>query len=285
MKSTGTNKVSVIGSARALRVGLVGMGAVGEDVAARLLRGDVPGVRLAAVCVNDASRARARLAALNAPDVAVLPLAELVEACDIVCECASVDAFADIARAVLGAGKTLIAISVSALPRCPDLVDLATRHGGQLRVAGGGLAGLDILRAVCEDDVHSVHLTTRFRPQSMAHDPYVRSRGVDCASLNDQAIEVFSGTVREAARAFPRHFNVAFALSLAGIGPDRTTVTVMLDPNVEGTVQSVEVKADSADLTLESRTRPSRIYRSSRIVAPSVVAALRTYVAPIHVGT
>jgi aspartate dehydrogenase len=277
--------VSVIGTAKALRVGLVGMGAVGEDVAARLVRGDVPGVRLVAVCVNDASRATERLAALNAHDVPVMPLADLVAACDIVCECASVDAFAGIARAVLGAGKTLIAISVSALPRCPDLVDLATRYGGQLRVAGGGLAGLDILRAVCEDEVHSVHLTTRFRPQSMAHDPHVRAQGIDFASLGAQPVTVFEGTVSAAALAFPRHFNVAFALSLAGIGPDRTTVTVMLDPNVEGTVQSVQVKADSADLTLESRTRPSRRYRSSRIVAPSVMAALRTYVAPIHVGT
>lgn len=269
----------------ALRVGIVGFGAIGEDVGARLLRNDVPNVQLAAVCVKDAARAQARLRAIGGGDVPVLPLAQLVETCDIVCECASVDAFAEIARTVLGAGKTLIAISVSALPRCPELAELATATGGKLRIAGGGLAGLDILRAVCEDDVHSVHLTTRFRPQSMAHDPYVRSQGLDLTQPLDSAVQIFEGNVRAAALAFPRHFNVAFALSLAGIGPDRTQVSVYVDPAVEGTVQAVEVRADSADLTLVSRTRPSRAYRSSRIVAPSVVAALRTYTQPIHVGS
>lgn len=272
------------GPNRILKIGLVGFGAVGQDVGQRLLRGDVPGVTLAAISVVDPLKTQARLQIMGAA-VPVMDLPSLVATSDIVCECASVDGLPDIVDAVLRAGKTLIAISVSALPRCGNIAALTQRYGGRLRIAGGGLAGLDIIRTVCEDSVDSIHLTTTFRPQSLAHDPYTLSQGFDFSRTPDGPVQVFDGTVRDAAEAFPRHFNVAFALSLGGIGPERTRVSVWVDPAVEGTVQGVEVRADSADLTLVSRTRPSRSYRSSRIVAPSVIAALRTYVAPIHVGS
>jgi aspartate dehydrogenase len=269
---------------RPLKVGLIGFGAVGQDVGERLLRGDVPGVTLVGIAVVDRFKTQARLQAMGA-DVAVMDIATLVATADIVCECASVDGMPAIVDAVLRAGKTLIAISVTALPRCGNIAELTQRYGGQLRIAGGGLAGLDIIRTVCEDHVDSIHLTTTFRPQSLAHDPYTVGQGFDFTTPPLGPVKVFEGTVRAAAEAFPRHFNVAFALSLGGIGQDRTQVSVWVDPAVEGTVQAVEVRADAADLTLVSRTRPSRAYRSSRIVAPSVVAALRSYVSPIHVGS
>ena len=42
---------------------------------------------------------------------------------------------------------------------------------------------------------------------------------------------MFDGTAREGARGFPTNVNVAAALSLAGIGPDRTQLEIWADPD------------------------------------------------------
>src|SRR5579871_892216 len=87
------------------------------------------------------------------------------------------------------------------------------------------------------------------------------------------------------AAAFPRHFNVAVTLSLGGIGLERTTVEVWVDPDVPGAIHQVEVDAEDIGLTMISRNRPSANPRTSRIVVPSVLAALRALIAPLQVGS
>jgi aspartate dehydrogenase len=98
-------------------------------------------------------------------------------------------------------------------------------------------------------------------------------------------VKVFEGSAGEAAAAFPRHFNVAIALSLGGIGFDRTTVEIWVDPDIGGAIHTVEVDAEDIGLTMQSRNRPSANPRTSRIVSPSILAALRSLVAPVQVGS
>jgi aspartate dehydrogenase len=271
--------------AEALTVGLAGFGNVGQELARRLSEGAIPEVGLVAVSARDLDKARQ--AARNydpAPRVVALP--DLARLCDVVIECATAEAFPEIARAVLGAGKLLIAVSVGGLPNCPELLDLAREHGGRVRVASGALPGLDILRSAAEGPINAVHLRSRIKPGSMAHEQYVRDRGFDFDTAPPSApVKVFEGTAAEAAAAFPRHFNVAVTLSLGGIGLDRTTVEVWVDPDVPGAIHQVEIDAEDINLTLISRNRPSANPRTSRIVAPSILAALRSLVAPIQVGS
>lgn len=75
-------------------------------------------------------------------------------------------------------------------------------------------------------------------------------------------------------------------VSLAGIGLDRTRVTMLADPGIAGTVHRIEVEGEDIQLTLESRNRPSPTNpRTSRAVAPSILAALRALIAPVQVGS
>ena len=61
---------------------------------------------------------------------------------------------------------------------------------------------------------------------------------------------------------------------------------VLADPGVPGAVHHVEVEAADIQLSLTSRNRPSATNpRTSRAVAPSVLAALRALVAPVQVGS
>lgn len=270
---------------RPLHIGLAGLGGVGTQIAERLLRGDLPGAVLAAVATRDHAKARHKLESLGFAHIPVVSLDELAAGADIIVECATAESFSLIAQKVLAAGKVLVAVSVAELPSNPELIDLAQLHGGRIRVASGGLPGLDAVRAVKEGAIEYIKLSTTFRPESLAHEPFVLAQGFDFSVAPTSKVKVFAGTARAAAAAFPRHFNVGIALSLAGIGFDRTEIEVWVDPHVEGAVQHIEVKADIADLTLISRNRPSANPRTSRIVAPSIMATLRSYIEPLQVGT
>ncbi|MGE0715385.1 MAG: aspartate dehydrogenase domain-containing protein [Alphaproteobacteria bacterium] len=268
-----------------MRIGLAGFGNVGQELARRLSAGAIAEARLAAVTASNLDKAREAAARL-CPDAAVVPLAELADHCDVVVECATADAFPEIARAVMPAGKMLVAVSVGGLPNCPELVDLARRHGGRVKVASGALPGLDLIRSVKEGTIRSVRLTTRLRPNSLAHEPYIINQGFDFTTPPPAPVKVFEGSAGEAARQFPRHFNVAVTLSLGGIGFERTIIEVWCDPTVPGTIHQVDVDAEDAGLTLISRNLPSPTNpRTSRIVAPSILAALRALVDPIQVGS
>jgi aspartate dehydrogenase len=266
------------------RVALAGFGTVGRMLAERLSAGAIPELRLTAVSARDLARASENSAHLN-PRPAVVPVAELPDHADIVVECATGDALPEIARAVLTAGKTLVPVSVGAIARHPEIIDLARRHGGRIRIPSGTMVGMDALRGAAEGDIRSVRLQSRIRPDSLAREAYIIEQGHDFSTPPAQAIQVFTGTAAGAAAAFPKHFNVAVTLSLAGIGMDRTSVEVWADPDIPGAIHQVDVEAAEITFTSISRNLPSENPRTSRIVAPSILAALRALVSPIQVGS
>src|SRR5436309_2179437 len=98
----------------------------------------------------------------------------------------------------------------------------------------------------------------------LAGAPYLEANGISVEGLRE-AKRVFSGTARAAAAGFPANVNVAAALSLAGIGPDRTMIDIWADPAVERNCHTIEVDADSARFTLTIENIPSENPRTGRI--------------------
>jgi aspartate dehydrogenase len=98
-------------------------------------------------------------------------------------------------------------------------------------------------------------------------------------------MKVFDGTAREGARGFPANVNVAAALSLAGIGPDRTLLEIWADPGVTRNTHSITVEADAARFNMTIENVPSENPRTGRLVAPSTVAALRGLVSALKIGS
>ena len=268
-----------------LTIGLAGFGTAGRAVAASLSGGAIPELRLTAIAARDMEKARAASASLD-PRPVVVPVAELPRRAEVVVECASVEAFPEIARATLTAGKTMVAVSASALAEHPELIDLARRHGGVIRIATGALPGLGIVRCAREGGIRSIKHAIRFRVASLAHANYVRTRGFDFSNPPAEPVLIFRGSARETAAAFPHHLNVVVALALAGPGLDETVTEVWADPALDGNVLQVAVDSEAVELTLESRNRPTGTSsNTSRIVAPSIIAALRSMVSPLQVGS
>ena len=97
---------------------------------------------------------------------------------------------------------------------------------------------------------------------------------------------VFTGTAREAARGFPANVNVAAALALAGIGPERTTIEIWADPGIDRNIHRIEVDADAARFSMQIENVPSAENpKTGRLTPLSVLAALKKLVAPLAVGT
>jgi aspartate dehydrogenase len=265
-----------------LRVGLAGLGAIGLEVARRLIAG-VPGLTLAAVAVRDADKARRALPQLGTT-IAIKPATALAEDCDVVVECLPPALFRDVATSAIDRGRIFMPLSVAQLLENWDLVERARSKGARILPPTGALIGLDAVRAAAEGTIHSIKMITRKPPAGLEGAPYLRERNISLAGLT-QPLKVFDGTAREGARGFPANVNVAAALSLAGIGPDRTQLEIWADPALTRNTHHIEVDADTARFSMTIEGVPSENPRTGRIVPLSIVAALRALVSELKVGT
>ena len=265
------------------RVALAGFGAIGAVVGDRLNLG-IAGLQLTAVAVRDRDKARRRMADYGQPPI-LAELDALAEHADIVVECAPAAVFSRVAEPAIRAGRIFIPASVGVLPSRPDLIDLARETGARILVPSGALIGLDAVRAAAEGEIRSVSLVTRKPPKALAGAPYLVDKGIELDGLS-APLKVFEGSAGEGARGFPANLNVAAALSLAGIGPDRTRLEIWADPGIDRNQHRIEVEADSARFTMVIEIVPSAENpRTGRIAPLSVIATLRSLVDPLRAGT
>ena len=265
-----------------LRVAIVGLGAIGRKVAHALDQG-IDGLALAAVSAKNPEKHQAWLAGLTkAP--AVLPVEALVDVADIVIECAPGKLVRSIVAPFVANGKTAVVVSVGALLDNEDLIELARQNGGQIVVPTGALIGLDAMTAAAVGTIHSVRMVTRKPPLGLAGAPYIVEHNIDIEGLTEP-LRIFEGSAREAAKGFPANLNVAVALSLAGLGPDRTTLEIWADPTVTRNTHRVDVEADSARFSMSIENIPSENPKTGLITALSFIACLRKLRAPLRVGT
>jgi len=265
-----------------LRVAIVGLGPIGRTVAQALDRG-IDGLTLAAVAVGNPDKHRAFLSGLHKPP-AVRAIGELADAADLVIECAPSHLVEAIVGPFVRRGKTAIVLSAGALLNHDDLVALACRHRGQIVVPTGALIGLDAVTAAAEGNINSVRMVSRKPVRGFAGAPYIVENGIEIETITAPK-KIFEGTAREAAKGFPANLNVAVALSLAGIGPDRTMLEVWADPTATRNQHRIEVDADSASFSMAIENIPSDNPKTGRITALSVIAYLRKQRAPLRVGT
>jgi aspartate dehydrogenase len=264
------------------RVAIAGLGAIGRVLARRLTDG-IPGVSLACIAARDEAKARTWLDEQKI-DCPIVPLEKFPQHADLAIECAPAALLDQICRPMLQAGKSVMVLSCGALLPRPELIELAKANGGRIMVPTGALLGLDAVAASAEGTIHSVRMTTRKPPIGLVGAPHLVKNNISVEGLNAAKL-VFSGTAREAAAGFPANVNVAAALSLAGIGPDRTMIDIWADPAVERNCHSIEVDSDSARFTLSIENIPSENPKTGKNVALSVIAALRKLHAPLAVGT
>ena len=267
----------------ALRVGIGGLGTIGLPVAKWLDRG-VEGLTLTAVSAADRERARERVAELKTP-VPVVGLNELAEHADVVLESAPPERFLEIAEPAIRAGRVLVTLSVTSLLEHMDLIELARETGARIVVPTGAILGLDAVRAAALGEVRFVTMVTRKPPKGLKKAPFVIEQGIDLDAL-DAPMKLYQGSVAGAARKFPANVNVAVALALAGIGPDRTEYEIWADPGVSRNIHTIKVDSDTAAFEMTIAVVPMEENPATGQIVPlSVMETLRGLVTPFKAGT
>ena len=266
-----------------MKVGIAGLGTIGNVVAAKLDAG-IEGLELVAVASRDRAKAEKNLSALRKPVPVVSPQ-ELAERCDIIAEAVPKSAFREIAVPALEAGRILVTVSAAGILANPDVIDIARKHGGRIILATGALLGLDAVRAAAEGTINEIRMVTRKPPNALKGAPYLLQHGISVDGLN-APMKVFDGNARDGAAGFPANVNVAAALGLAGVGPDATKLEIWADPTLTRNTHTIRVDADTArfEMTIENVQSPENP-GTGRITALSVVACLRGLAAPFKVGT
>lgn len=266
-----------------LKVAIGGLGAIGLKVAKCLDAGEITGMELSAVSARDQEKLKHNLRDFRKPPI-IAPIEQLGQYADIVIECAPKSVFTSIATSAIDNGCTFMPLSVGALLDNMELIDRARDKQATIFVPTGALLGLDAVKAVAEGQVNSITLVTRKPPTGLAGAPYLIDNAIDIENLK-QPLRVFAGSAREAAKAFPANVNVAAALALAGIGPEKTKVQVWADPSVNRNMHTIEVDSDASNFTMSIENVPSETPATGKITALSVIASLRRFTSPLVVGT
>lgn len=269
--------------AQELTVGIAGLGAIGLHLARALDQG-VDGLKLVAVSARNQEKAAANIAGFQAKP-AIVGLAELAEHADIVVEAAPAAVFEEVATAAIMRGRIFVPSSVGALLPRMHLVERAKQNGARIVVPTGALLGLDAVRAAAEGHVSSVTIETRKPPAGLAGAPYLEINKIDLTAVNEPT-RIFQGNAFDAAQGFPANVNVAAALALAGIGPERTMVEIWADPTVTRNTHTIRVEADEVRLTMTIENVPSEENpRTGKVTPLSILACLRGLTSTLKVGS
>lgn len=263
-------------------IGIVGCGSIGQALMRAADTGKLP-VSVAGVSSRTEDRAREFLATLKNPPP-YLNRDQLIAESDLVVETAGGHVVPELARDTFAAGKDLMVISIGALLDHPEIIQQSRDSGCRLLAPSGAIAGLDGIKSACAGRVDRVTMVSRKPPQALEGAPYLLEREISLAGL-EQEVEVFSGSAREACKGFPANLNVSAAVSLAGIGPDRTQVKILAVPGLERNCHDIEVEGEFGLLTVHIENIPSENPRTGKLTALSIIRSVQDAVDPVRIGT
>jgi aspartate dehydrogenase len=262
-----------------VRIGIIGYGAIGQQITARGLGPKAEHYICAILVKPEYAGAYSQREDLPfVTDVATF----LDRHPDLAIECAGSTALRQMGERVLQAGCDIVAASASALvddALRARLASCARSAGRSLYVPSGAIGAADALAAMRLAGLQSVVYRGIKQPAAW--------RGSLAESVVDlDRVEVrqrfFQGTAREAAEAFPKNANVAATIGLAGLGLDATTVELFADPAIAGNCHEVEANGVTGGFTFRMLGRPSPDNaKTSALTAYSLVHSALTRSAAI----
>lgn len=265
-----------------LKIGLVGCGAIGSQLAEEIQRRFSGKARLIGVHDIHSDKAR-KLASSLHPPVPALTAGELVRRATLIIEAASPKAVAQFLPKAVRGGKSMLVLSSGGLLTQGRWLRQASAKGVRIQVPSGAILGLDGIRAAAVGKLSSVTLTTRKPPKALRGAPGAPKAGL--GKLRSPKT-IFRGSAKKAAELFPQNINVAATLALAGIGPKRTRVRVIADPRARGNIHEIEARGDFGKLFIRTENRASaRNPKTSQLAIQSAVAALEQILRPVRIGS
>lgn len=266
-----------------IRIGIVGCGTIGSEIALAIERGKVEAV-LIALWDREKEKAEALLNRLKNQSPRIAPPLSWIEEVDLIVESASQEAVSELLPLAVERGKDILVMSVGGLMGNEELINKAKEKNCHIFIPSGALAGLDAVQSANISEIKNATLTTIKPPKALLGAPYIEQKGIDIFSFKEPTI-IYEGNAKEAIKLFPANVNVAAALSLAGIGVDKTKVRIVVDPNAEKNIHKIEVEGDFGKIIAQTENNPSPSNpRTSYLAILSAISLLKKLTSPLRIG-
>ncbi len=254
------------------RLGILGSGFLAGIVARAWRDGLLPGYVLVGVAARNRETAAALCREVGCPGYEKLSDL-LAQGCDIVAECAGVQAVKDGAVPVLESGADLIVLSIGALAD-PDFYALVSRRaealGRKVHLASGAIGGFDVLRTVTLMGQARSAMETRKGPRSL------EGTAVYTADMAGEERTAFSGTPAQAIALLPTKVNVSVAAALSTTGPEHMAFSIRSVPGFVGDDHKITVERPGVRAVVD-------VYSDTSAIAGwSVVSLLQNLASPIQ---
>jgi aspartate dehydrogenase len=256
-----------------MRVGLIGFGAIAQRLLCLVQPDDDLDFVGALVRNPDRPRTAAVLIRATLPEL-------LAHHPEVVVEAGGHEALRTFGPPILRHGVDLLLVSVGALADAEfedTLLEAARQGNSRAIVASGAIGGLDALASAAVGGLTRVTHITRKPARALLP--------ADEVQQLQEARELFRGSAREGVLRFPESVNVAAAVSLAGIGLDRTELCVIADPTLDRNTHEVIAEGNFGELRFSIRNVPTQENpRTGELVAMSVLHCLRRRGAALAIG-
>lgn len=234
------------------RVGLIGCGTIGSQLAIAIDSGKVSNATLVSLFDVIAENAQSLQGRLEHRAEIFSDFDRFLQSeFDTIIEAASQQAVRSFANSAVASGKDLMVMSVGALADphfLTELLDMAQKHSARIYIPSGAIAGIDAIKSV-KNLIETITLTTTKHPKALAGAPFFAERGMKPEEIV-QKTEIFAGPASEAVKLFPANVNVAAVLGLAGIGPAKTRVRIMADPNTKTNKHDISVSGSFGEIQI-----------------------------------
>jgi aspartate dehydrogenase len=219
----------------AVRVGLIGCGAIGTVLAEAVERKLVVCDELV-VYDTDAAKAQQLKRQLSFRVKVAGSVDELIASKPkVIVEAAGQQAVREYYDKLVASNAEVVVMSTGALLNL-------NADDPKIHFPAGAIGGLDAIAAAANAGINEVTLTSRKNPKALN-------------KANTQEEVIYEGTAKEAARQFPREMNVAATLALT-VKPVQVKVKVISDPNVTRNTHEIHVKWRYGEMNLQFANQP-----------------------------
>ena len=267
-----------------LKIGIIGCGTIGSQIALACQGVLKDKIELAAICDIDGTKVEALLESLDVKPK-VVSIDALIKRCRLVVEASSAKVSGDILDKCVKAKRDCMIMSVGGLIGREALLDKARAKGVRVYIPSGAICGVDGLKSASVGRIDSVTLTTSKPPKGLSGAPYLKDRGINVFSITEESV-VFEGSAEEAIAGFPQNVNVSAVLSLAGLGAKRTRVKIVTSPDFTANVHTLEIEGECGKITTRTENVPSKSNpKTSELAVFSAIATLAGIGNTVRAGT
>lgn len=262
-----------------MRIGVIGCGAIGS-VLCRFIDKEMEDSELVAVCDIDTNKVEELAKSLKSKPM-ITDIDTVIKKSELVVEAVSGSIVRSLIEKCIKNKKHLMVMSVGGVIQNMGLLEKLT---ARLFIPSGAICGIDGVKAANIEKIESATITSTKSPRSLEGAPYIVKNKIDLANIKEKK-NIFEGNALEAIKGFPENVNVSATLSLAGIGPEKTKVKVVVDPDIKRNMHEIEVIGTFGRLYTRTENVLSPLNpKTSHMAVLSACATLKRLVGHLKIG-